>query len=50
MDANKDGTVSWKEEQDYYLKHPDEAKKASPAANSATVKIDSDQGLIDATA
>ena len=44
-DANKDGTVSWKEEQDYDLKHPDEAKKAA-----TTAKVDSDRGVIDALA
>ena len=47
-DANKDGTVSWKEEQDYDLKHPDEAKQA--AATAATAKVNSDQGVIDALA
>jgi soluble cytochrome b562 len=45
MDANKDGIVSWKEEQDYAQKHPDYAK-----TNSATTKINSDRGLIDALA
>ncbi len=50
MDANKDGTVSWQEEQDYYQKHPEAVKATSTTANSTTVKINSDKGLIDATA
>lgn len=37
-DANKDGTVSWKEEQDYNLKHPE------------AVKADSESGKLDALA
>jgi len=45
MDANKNGTVSWKEEQDYLQKHPE-----SSDTNSTTTKIDSDRGLIDALA
>jgi len=44
MDADKDGTVSWKEEQDYAQKHPDYAK------TSSTSKIDSERGTIDALA
>ena len=28
-DTNKDGTVSWQEEQDYNRTHPDEARKAA---------------------
>lgn len=44
-DANKDGTVSWKEEQDYSLKHPEAVANAS---NSVT--IDSDSGTLDALA
>lgn len=43
QDANKDGKVSWKEEQDYKLEHPDEAQTTSD-----TPKIDSDRGLITA--
>jgi hypothetical protein len=34
-DANKDGTVSWKEEQDYDLKHPEKAD-----GTSTTYKLD----------
>jgi soluble cytochrome b562 len=30
-DTNKDGTVSWKEEQDYKLNHPDKADRTSTA-------------------
>ena len=45
MDANKDGTVSWKEEQDYLQKHPETAD-----TDSTTSKIDSDRGLIDVVA
>lgn len=44
MDADKDGTVSWKEEQDYAQKHPDYAK------TSSTSKIDSERGTLDALA
>ena len=44
-DTNKDGAVSWKEEQDYKLKHPDQAKTATD-----TAKVDSDRGVIDALA
>ena len=44
MDANKDGTVSWKEQRDYLQKHPEAANAGS------TAKIDSDRGLIDALA
>jgi len=44
MDANKDGTVSWKEKQDYAQQHPDWTKAGS------TAKIDSDRGVIDALA
>ena len=45
MDANKDGTVSWKEEQDYLQKHPE-----ATSTNSTSTKINSDRGLIDALA
>jgi hypothetical protein len=45
MDTNKDGTVSWKEEQDYYSKHPEKAGQSSK-----TLKIDSDRGVLDALA
>ena len=41
-DANKDGTVSWKEEQDYNLKHPEQSDRTS-----TTVKLDSDRGVLD---
>ena len=34
-DTNKDGTVSWKEEQDYKLKHPEKAD-----GTSTTYKLD----------
>lgn len=37
-DANQDGTVSWKEEQDYSLKHPDAktlASSSSPMRSTA---------------
>ncbi len=44
-DANKDGTVSWKEEQDYNLKHPEKADKTP-----TTLKMDSDRGVLDALA
>ena len=44
-DANKDGTVSWKEEQDHDLAHPEAAQVAS-----TTTKVDSAKGQIDATA
>lgn len=44
-DTNKDGTVSWKEEQDYKLKHPEAATETTPPAT-----VDSDRGLIDALA
>jgi hypothetical protein len=44
-DANKDGEVSWKEEQDYYQKHPEKAAQASSSA-----KVDSYRGVIDALA
>ena len=44
-DANKDGTVSWKEEQDYNLKHPEQSDRTS-----TTVKLDSDRGVLDALA
>ena len=41
-DTNKDGTVSWQEEQDYYSKHPEESKPIS-----STTKSESDKKLID---
>jgi hypothetical protein len=44
MDADKNGAVSWKEEQDYLQKHPKSAN------TNSTTKIDSDRGLIDALA
>lgn len=46
MDANEDGTVSWKEEQDYYQAHPNEKKDTTTSTN----KVDSDRGMIDALA
>jgi hypothetical protein len=45
MDADKDGAVTWKEEQDYLQKHPEDVSN-----QSTTGKIDSDRGLIDALA
>jgi len=42
-DTNKDGTVSWKEEQDYKLKHPEKADETS-----TTYKLD--RGVLDALA
>jgi len=47
MDANKDGTVSWKEEQDYYRAHPNEKKDS---ATTSPNKVDSERGMIDALA
>jgi soluble cytochrome b562 len=44
-DANEDGTVSWKEETDYDLQHPDASQ-----TTSATNQVDSDRGLLDAIA
>jgi len=44
-DTNKDGTVSWKEEQDYKLKHPEKAD-----GTSTTYKLDADRGVLDALA
>jgi hypothetical protein len=44
MDANKDGTVSWKEKQEYLQQHPDSTSAGS------TVKMDSDRALLDAVA
>ena len=45
MDVNKDGTVSWKEKQDYVQQHPDYSGNAG-----STAKIDSDRGQLDALA
>jgi hypothetical protein len=44
MDVNKDGTVSWKEKQDYVQQHPDSGNAGS------TTKIDSGRGALDALA
>lgn len=44
-DANKDGTVSWQEDQDYHLIHPDKVNGAS-----TTARIASDRGKLDAVA
>jgi hypothetical protein len=44
-DANKDGTVSWKEEQEYNLKHPEKADR-----DSSTFKLDNGRGVLDALA
>ena len=50
-DANKDGKVTYQEEQDYKLKHPEAAIKTTPSAKAANEdKIDSDRGIIDASA
>jgi len=43
-DTNKDGKVSWQEEQDYYSKHPEEPKPVS-----STTKSESRKKLIDIT-
>ena len=45
MDADKDGTVSWKEKQDYLQSHPEAASE-----KSTTAKVDSGRGQIDALA
>jgi hypothetical protein len=42
-DTNNDGTVSWKEEQDYKLKHPEKADATSTTSNL-------DRGVLDALA
>jgi hypothetical protein len=39
-DANKDGTVTFKEEQDYNLKHPDEAKQVAAAVQNNASSLD----------
>ena len=44
-DTNKDGTVSWKEKQDYKLKHPEKAD-----GTSTTSKLDTDRGVLDTLA
>lgn len=44
-DTNKDGTVSWKEEQDYKVTHPEKANETS-----TTSKLDTDSGGLDALA
>jgi hypothetical protein len=44
-DANKDGTVSYQEQFDYDLKHPEEAKKSSAAGGSSATS--SAQGSFD---
>jgi hypothetical protein len=44
-DTNKDGTVSWKEKQDYNLQHPEQSDRTS-----TTFKLDSDRGVVDALA
>jgi hypothetical protein len=44
-DTNKDGTVSWKEQRAYDLKHPEEADQTSTSS-----KIDSVSGGVDALA
>jgi hypothetical protein len=44
-DTDKDGTVSWKEEQDYALNHPEQSDRTS-----TTFKLDIDRGVLDALA
>ena len=44
-DTNKDGTVSWKEEHDYDLKHPEEVKQTA-----TTTEVDITTEVIDALA
>jgi len=43
-DANKDGKVSFKEEQDYAMKHPDDAKKSYLAAKNGPDKTEDVNG------
>ena len=50
MDANKDGTVSWKEEQAYKLAHPSEADQADQTTASDKKDSTKSQGLLDVIA
>jgi hypothetical protein len=43
-DANKDGKVSFKEEQDYAMKHPDDAKKSYLAVKNGPDKTEDVNG------